>query len=227
MASSPSTAPAATPAAVLFDLDGTLWDSLPGIVRSLAHTLGELGVAVPPEAELRPHVGPPLAEMLLDCGVAEADLADGIDIYRDRDRYRRLGEFECEVFPGAAALLGSLREAGVTLATATSKSVEPTRRMLSHFGLEGFFDVVAAAPMLVRGHSKGDVISDALTQMGDVPRSEIVMVGDRSFDVAGGREHGLRTVGVLWGYGSRAELEGAGADLVVASFAELGEHLGL
>lgn len=205
--------------AVLFDLDGTVWDSLPGIVRSLAHALAELDLPVPPDADLARDVGPPLPEMLRLFGVTEEQVLDGVEIYRDR--YRRLGEFECEVYPGARELLDELRADGWRLATATSKGVEPTHRMLAHFELDHRFDVIAAAPMLARGHRKADVIEEALAGLALAGPEGIVMVGDRSYDIEGGRHHGLRTIGVTWGYGTPEELRAAGADRIVSSFEEL------
>ena len=208
---------------VLFDLDGTIWDSYEGITRTVVHTLRQLGVEVPAESDLVGHVGPPLAVMLAELGVPAQRIDEARDVYRDR--YRQRGEFECTVYPGAVDLLTELRAAGIALATATSKGVEPTRRMLAHFDLDHRFDVIAAADMSARDHSKADVIAAALAGLGDPPRSTVIMVGDRRYDIEGGRAHGLATVGVTWGYGTRAELVDAGADAVVDSFDELADVL--
>ncbi|HKY15473.1 MAG TPA: HAD hydrolase-like protein [Microthrixaceae bacterium] len=211
------------PSAVLFDLDGTVWDSLSGIVSSLAHALAHVGVPVPSDEVLASNVGPPLLVMLAHFGVAEERLEEAKDAYRDH--YRRVGEFQCEVYPGVASLLDDLRAEGIRLATATSKGVDPTRRMLAHFDLERRFDVIAAASMDSSAAHKVDVIAAALAELTNDGSSTIVIVGDRHFDIDGGAAFGLRTIGVEWGYGSRAELESAGAHHVATTVDELGRLL--
>ncbi len=204
---------------MLFDLDGTIWDSLPGIVACLAHTLEVIGVDVPDDETLAANIGPPLLEMLAHFGVPDERLSDARIAYRDR--YQRLGEFECTVYPGAHELLAALRDAGIRLATATSKGVEPTLRMLDHFELAPYFEVVGAASMDASAHHKVDVITAALDGLDDssaLDRSRVTMVGDRHYDIDGGHTHDLRTIGVTWGYGSRDELEASAADEVVEDF---------
>jgi phosphoglycolate phosphatase len=207
---------------VLFDLDGTVWDSLPGILRSLAHTLATLGIDVPSDEELAGDIGPPLADMLAGRGVPDSQVDEAVLIYRDR--YRRLGEFECRVYDGAIDLLVDLRSRRRALGTATSKGVEPTHRMLAHFDLDHRFDAVAAAPMMGT-HRKADVIAESLALLGSPDLATVTMVGDRYYDIEGGRSHGLRTVGVTWGYGTADELRRAGADVIVDTFAQLAEVL--
>lgn len=208
---------AAVPApAIVFDLDGTVWDSAPGILHSLEATLTELGLPVPPRAELAVHLGPPLLSMLADLGVADGDLDHGRVVYRRH--YRQVGELECTVFDGIPELLDGLRSAGHPLATATSKGVEPTERMLRHFGLYERFDVVAAASMTAAGHTKEQIVGEALHRLGQASGA---MVGDRVYDVEGGRHHGLVTIGVAWGYAPDGELESAGVDHLVATVSEL------
>jgi phosphoglycolate phosphatase len=204
---------------VLLDLDGTIWDSLPGIVRSLAHALEAVGLPVPDETVLASNVGPPLDVMLAIQGVPADRLVEARTAYRDR--YQRLGEFECEVYPCAAELLDDLRAHRVRLATATSKGVEPTRRMLDHFDLTRRFDVIAAATMDATAHHKIDVVAAALADLSPYDPARTALVGDRSFDVDAGREMGITTVGVTWGYGSLDELRAHGPDHVADTFADL------
>lgn len=212
--------------AVLFDLDGTVWDSLPGITRSLAHALDHVGLAVPDDETLASNIGPPLLDMLAHFGVPESRLEEAQAVYRDR--YRRLGEFECEVYPGTAELLDELRADGWKLATATSKGVDPTRRMLAHFDLERRFDVIAAAPMDARSahHGKIEVVAEALAGLGSPEPQDTAIVGDRRHDVEAGVAHGLHVIGVTWGYGSTEELTAAGAHHLVTDLATLEAQLG-
>lgn len=208
---------------VLFDLDGTLWDSRPGIVASLAHALAAVGRPVPDEATLASDIGPPLQVMLARFGVPAPLLDEARDAYRDR--YRRLGERECELFPGVAELLDELRSCGIRLATATSKGVEPARRMLDHFGLTARFDVIEAASMDASAHHKVDVITAALGRLSPYDPARTAMVGDRSFDIEAGASLGLRTVGVGWGYAGAGELVDAGAEHLVATVDDLRDLL--
>src|SRR5262249_38059048 len=157
--------------------------------------------------------------MLANHGVPHHRLDEARDAYRDR--YQRLGEAECEVYPGIPELLDDLAAAGVRLATATSKGVEPARRMLHRFDLAPRFCGIAAASLDASAHHKIGVVRAALAQLSPYDPARTALVGDRSFDVDAGRDLGLVTVGVLWGYGSREELTEHGADHVVDSVSDL------
>ena len=209
------------PRPIIFDLDGTVWDSAPGIVSCMEATLHELGLPDPGRAALQGLLGPPIMAMLAGIGVPEDRLDDARVIYRRH--YRDHGEFECEVYPGVPDLLDRLRASGHALATGTSKGVEVAERMLDHFDLRRRFDVVAAASMTQAGHSKIDVIGEALAglEAAGAPATTAVMVGDRNFDVEGGRHFGLLTIGVSWGYAPDDELTDAGADHVVTTIDDL------
>lgn len=211
----------ATHPPVIFDLDGTVWDSAPGIVSCMEATLLEMGLPDPGRDVLGGLLGPPLLAMLGEMGVPEERLDEGRVVYRRH--YREHGEFECVVYEGMADLLDRLRDAGRATATATSKGIEPVERMLAHFDLRDRFDVVQAASMTQTGHSKIDVIGEALAGLEAIGSTitGAVMVGDRSFDIDGGRHYGLTTIAVTWGYAPAGELESVGADHVVDSVDEL------
>jgi phosphoglycolate phosphatase len=209
--------------AVLFDLDGTIWDSMPGILRCLVHALEHVGVEPPPDAVLVEHIGPPLTVMLADAGVPSPLVDEARDAYRDR--YHSHGAYECVVFDHAVETLDRLRANGWALATATSKGEVATRAMLDHFDLMTRFDVVAAASMDASSHSKRDVVRRAVAGLEDAGDQPSWMVGDRRYDIEGGAAAGLATIGVSWGYAPDGELVAAGASAVVDSFAELLELL--
>lgn len=219
---------AATPRA-LFDLDGTVWDSRPGIVASLSHTMASIGLDVRDERDLSGEIGPPLTAMLANVGVPSERIDEARETYRQR--YHALGVYECSLYPGVASLLAALVDEGWRLATATSKGVVATELMIDHFELRRYFSVVAAASMDSSSHSKADVIARALTGLGSASVTDAeaasIMIGDRHYDIDGARNAGLDNVGVLWGYGSQEELVAAGADQVVADVNELGAVLRL
>jgi phosphoglycolate phosphatase len=196
------------PALVLLDLDGTLTDSAPGILACLRHALAGMDRDLPPDADLRPHLGPPLRVTFTEHFAMSDDEAErAIDLYRER--YHDVGLFENAVYPGIEEMLESLG-AGSTLAVATSKPTVSARRILEHFGLLDRFAVVAGADLAGARESKADVVGHALELLGAGPVGT-VMVGDRRHDVIGAAAHGVPTVGVLWGYGDAAELGEAGA----------------
>jgi phosphoglycolate phosphatase len=204
---------------VIFDLDGTVWDSEPGIVASLAHTLERLDLPVPPASELVPHIGPPLHLMLADLGVPADRIDDGVAAYRER--YLASGVFESSLYPGIESVLGALADRGVRLATATSKGEVPTATMLDHFGLRPYFEVVGAATMDGTATTKTEVLARALAALGHPHPALCRMVGDRHYDVVGAARFDIPCIGAAWGYGGAEELRLAGAIAVAERPAEL------
>jgi phosphoglycolate phosphatase-like HAD superfamily hydrolase len=185
------------PQLVIFDLDGTLTDSAQGIVSSFRHALGEIGAAVPDGDLAGRIVGPPMHHTLNEMGLGErAD--EAIAAYRAD--YTTRGWAMNELFDGIPALLADLRAAGVRLAVATSKAEPTAQRILTHFGLDEHFEVVAGASLDGSRARKADVVAHALAQLAPLPE-RVLMVGDRSHDVEGAAEHGIDTVVVGWGYG--------------------------
>jgi len=205
---------------VLFDLDGTLTDSGPGITAAASAALAQLGIDVPPE-RLAHFVGPPLDETFREFyGLSPERTAEAIGAFRAY--YDRQGWRENAVYPGIPALLRALKAAGCTLLVATSKPEHFALRILTHFGLADCFDLICGAPPDdPQGMKKPTVLREALRRAGVSALSEAVMVGDRKYDVAGAHAVGLAAVGVLYGYGSRAELEAAGADALAERVADL------
>ncbi len=197
---------------VIFDLDGTVWDSEPGIVASLSHALSGLDMAVPPHDELVTNVGPPLRTMLAELGVSEHRLDDGVRLYREH--YLTEGVYQAELYDGIVDLFDRLQRDGHTLSTATSKGEDPTRIMLDHFGIAERFAVVGAATMDGVATTKAEVLALTLAGLGLPDPMECVLVGDRHYDVMGAAAFHIRCIGAAWGYGGVEELRMAGADAV-------------
>jgi phosphoglycolate phosphatase len=204
---------------VIFDMDGTVWDSQPGILACLHHTFRTLGMDVPADQVLSANLGPPLQVMLSELGIPDELVDRATGIYRER--YVERGVYEASVYPGVVEVLDELRARGHQLATATSKGEGPTRQMLEHFELTARFDVIGAASMDTSAITKEAVLARALGGLGDPDPSACWMVGDRSYDVVGAASFDIDCIGVTWGYGTEQELLDAGARHVVAEPAEL------
>lgn len=215
------------PAAVLFDLDGTLVDSAPGITSGIAAALAAHDVAVPDQPVLDAMVGPPLASSLLSVpGVDETNLAAIIDHYRRDYSARGLGD--AAVFAGLDELLDELRAAGTALAVATSKPQTLAERLIARQGLRERLDVVVGSdPDETRPHpGKAAIVGEALQALGLGPGApRTTMVGDLIFDVEGARGNDLPCLGVRWGSAPDGELEEAGAARIVDDVAGLREAL--
>ncbi|MFN8101276.1 MAG: HAD-IA family hydrolase [Mycobacterium sp.] len=210
------------PELVLFDLDGTLTDSADGVVASFRHALDQLGAAVPDGDLVSRIVGPPMHLTMRELVGDRAD--DAMTAYRTD--YTTRGWAMNRTFDGVPELLADLKAAGVRMAVATSKAEPTARRILEHFGLDGYFEVIAgASPDGVRS-AKADVVAHALAQLAPVPR-RVLMVGDRSHDVTGAAEHGIGTVVVDWGYGRTDFADGSPAVAHVGDVAQLRELLGV
>ncbi|HVK02840.1 MAG TPA: HAD family hydrolase [Armatimonadaceae bacterium] len=205
---------------VLFDLDGTLTDPAEGITRCLAYALERLGNAVPPSEELRACIGPPLqASFPRLLGSDDPELTrQAVTLYRER--FAAVGMYENAVYPGIPEVLTAVRAGGGRLFVATSKPAVYAEKILRHFDLPAFFDGVYGSELTGERSDKAELIAYLLEQEA-LTAAGCVMVGDRRHDVDGARRNGLFPVGVLWGYGSREELETAGAKLLCAHPGEL------
>jgi phosphoglycolate phosphatase len=195
---------------VLFDLDGTLTDSGPGILNCLEYALDAQGIPYPDRETMRTYLGPPLAVTFRDqFGMTDSQITAAIEKYRER--YHDIGLFENSVYPGIPELLAQLQASKIRMVTATSKPEYSATRILQHFDLDQYFEFIGAAALDGSRDSKSLVIGHTLDSVGIDPDSfSMIMIGDRHHDVHGAREHGIDTIGVLWGYGDAAELDTAG-----------------
>lgn len=209
---------------LLFDLDGTLTDNYAGIAASICHALTRMDLPEPDANALRGCVGPPLREsfarLLPDAQSASIERA--IAYYRER--YGEIGWRENQVYAGIPALLSALHVAGHRLILCTSKPTVYARRIIAHFGLEAPLTRIYGTDLGGQFDDKARLLGHLMQQEGIVA-CDATMIGDRSHDMRAAHAHGVGAIGVLWGYGSRSELEAAGAEYVVATPAALGERL--
>ena len=210
----------APPATVLLDLDGTLIDSAPGILGSLAAAFAELDIPLPEGGLPRTLLGPPLYRSLPP--LVGTDRAPHV-LAAYRRIYGEAGIRECVPFDGIDALLRDLDEDGVTLAVATSKAQVYAEKIVEYRGWTGLFATVGGDTLDAARPTKADVVGEVLHRLGG-PK-DAILVGDRLHDVEGARAHGLDCVGVGWGYAAPGELEEAGAVAVYPHPAALAEAL--
>ena len=203
---------------VLFDLDGTLTDPAVGITRSVQHALAAFGICAEPE-NLLCFIGPPLIDSFETVfGFTGEEARQAVTVYREY--FVKTGMFENEVYPGVVKVLSGLKKGGKRLYVATSKPEPFAKEILTHFKLDGFFDFIGGSTLDETRTRKGEVIRYVLKEAA-IPEEEAVMVGDRLHDGEGAAETGLPFVGALYGYGSRRELENAGASAIAETPEEL------
>lgn len=198
---------------VLFDLDGTITDSGPGIVNSVAYTLDKYGFPYNNKKELEIFVGPPLAEQFeIFMGCSKEEGIRAVDVYREY--YSAKGIFENSVYDGIEDMLKRLKQDGYKVVMATSKPERMAKIIADHFDIEKYFDFIGGAHMDGRRTDKKEVIEYVLENSGVKDTDEVIMVGDRKYDVIGAHELGIKCIAVLFGYGSKEELVEAEADFL-------------
>ena len=205
---------------VLFDLDGTLTRSEKGITRSALYACEKLGFTGHTEEEFKVFIGPPLFDSFRKVvGMTDEQAEEALKLYRER--FSTIGYAENEVYAGIPALLRSLKKNGAKVAIATAKPQAFAEKIAKRFGFAPYLDALVGPGFDNKHSSKKSIVERAIAQLGGVP----VMVGDRCFDVDGGKDNGIDTIGVTYGYGSREELEKAGATYVVDTVDELTDVL--
>ena len=197
-------------AAVLFDLDGTLTDPFVGISRSMKYALDTLGYPCPEPDALRTYIGPPL-QVTFPKLLARDDpalVAEALRLYRER--YADVGKFENVLIPGIPEAVAALAQDGYFLAVATSKLETYAREIVEHFGLLQHFSEVHGSQLDGSRADKSALVAHIVgAEALDAART--VMIGDRLHDIAGAISNRVASIGVLWGFGDRHELETAGA----------------
>lgn len=207
---------------LLFDLDGTLTESGPGITDSLQWTFRQMGMEPEKPENLRRYIGPPLADSLRDFrGMKDNAIVRFITLYRSR--YETIGVLKSDPYPGIPALLDRLKKAGYILLTATSKLQSVAEDVLTRYKLSSYFTHIGGGDFVL-GQDKASVICRSLSAVGATPHRSL-MIGDRKYDILGAKANGLPSIGAVYGYGSRQELLDAGADYLAESVQSLGALL--
>lgn len=205
---------------ILFDLDGTLTDSSPGIINSIVYALKKYGISVEDTAELRKFLGPPLHESFKDFyGFDENKSMEAVAFYREY--FSTKGLLENDVYKGILDLLQKLNDKGKRLILATSKPQKFTDRIMDHFDLAKYFEFIAGSNMDGTRSKKAEVIAYALHECQITDKSKVVMIGDREHDIIGAKAVGIDSVGIEYGYGDYNELHNAGATYIVKTVDEL------
>ena len=207
---------------VLFDFDGTVYDTAEGITKSIRWALNKRGMDAELQ-ELRKFVGPPLAEKFVE--IYHFTMEEALEMVRVfRERYSPIGLYESAPFPGIKELLLSLKAAGLVTGVATSKPQNMAEELIERSGLTDCFDIVVGSFIGPNNDKKWEILTRAMEALG-ASKEDTVLVGDTKYDVAGAKICGIPCIGVRWGYASPGELEEAGADIIFDSMKELEEFL--
>ena len=205
---------------IFMDLDGTITNPAEGITKCLEYALNRFGIVVEDRASLEQFIGPPLRQSFKEgFGFDDEKATEAIAAYRER--FRPIGLFENEVYDGMENALQMLKEAGKVLIVATSKPEDMAKKILEHFGLDGYFDDICGSCDDQNRNEKDEVIRYALEKHGITDLEDVLMVGDRKFDVIGAAKCGLKCMGVLYGFGDRKELEAAGAAYIAETVEDM------
>lgn len=204
---------------ILFDMDGTVMETGPGVLNGIKYALKTLHCPFPAVPE-RLFLGPPLDFSFREyCQLPEEQIPEAIRLYRVY--YAEKGIFECRPYPGITELLVHLRAKGARLLVASSKPELYIREILERFGLLQLFDFIGGADLEGKRGGKNEIIAYTLSSGGVADVNKALMVGDRKYDILGAKRFGLASCGVLFGYGDREELSAAGADYLVEEALEI------
>lgn len=203
-----------------FDLDGTIIDSSDGITHSVCYALDKFGISETDRNKLFAFIGPPLTDSFEQFyGFSGDRCMEAVKYYREY--YRVKGIYENQVYHGLEEVLRELKQRGKVLVVATSKPEVFAREIIEYYHLDQYFDYVAGMELDGRRGTKAEVIEYALEICGVTDRTKVLMIGDRKYDMEGARSAGIDALGVLYGFGSRAELNLAGADYIAESVMDI------
>lgn len=200
---------------ILFDFDGTVVNTGEGILKSLQYSFYEMGHEVPSQEELKKFIGPPVYYSFTHYyGIGEDKVGDYIRKYRER--YKREGIYECELYKDMLTLLGTLKDSGYTLGIASSKPEHLIFDVADYLDITKYFDAVVGVKSDASRHTtKTGLILEAMDKLGVSDKSQVLMVGDRHYDITGAKGAGVSSCGCLWGYGNKEEFQECDADFII------------
>ncbi|MGN1328992.1 MAG: HAD-IA family hydrolase [Eubacterium sp.] len=198
--------------AVIFDFDGTICDTGEGILKSAQYALEAFGYEVPDYKELTYFIGPPLLVTFQEKFGADPATADEL-VKKYRERYTNKGLLESCLYDGIKELLASLKKENIKLGIASSKPQDYVEALLDHFGIKSYFDVICGVSFTADCESKANIISRCVKEL-EILGNEVLMVGDKSYDIEGAKANLIDSTGALWGYGSRIEFAQSGAKFI-------------
>lgn len=206
---------------VIFDFDGTVTDTGEGILKSLQYSFEQMGDPVPDLSDLKKFIGPPIHYSFVTFyGVKEEDVGKYIEKYRER--YRKIGIYECCLYDGMLDTLKTLKENGVKIGIASSKPISLIYDVMNYLKITELFDAVVGTQFDDSNHSgKKDLVLQSMAELGADDKSRVLMVGDRYFDIDGAAGAGVDGCGVLFGYGNEQEFKEHGATYIVATAQEI------
>ena len=209
---------------ILFDLDGTITDPRIGITKSIAYALEYYGVKIEDLNSLCKFIGLPLRNLFTEHYSFSQEDAE-IAVQKYREYFVETGLYENIVYKGIKVLLKDLYDRRKTLVLATSKPTVYAKRILKHFDLIDYFSFVSGSELNGERSVKAEVISYALEEIKIENLQKIIMVGDREYDIIGAKKIGIDSIGVSYGFGSKKELENAGAAFIAESVEMIGKIL--
>jgi phosphoglycolate phosphatase len=205
---------------IMFDLDGTITDTGLGITNAVMYALEKFDIKTADRTQLYKFIGPPLRDSFRNFyGFSDEQAEIAVKYYREY--YSVKGLYENEIYDGIETLLEKLYNSGKTIVTATSKPEEYAVKIIERLGISKYFTYIAGADMEGKRGSKSDVIRYVLETCNIFDFSEVVMIGDREFDVKGSAEFGIDCIGILFGYGNYDELKNAGAKYIASTADEI------
>lgn len=203
----------------LLDFDGTVVNTGEGITKGVAYALKYFGIEVSDLSSLHNFIGPPLTESFQQFyHFTEQQSIEAVKKYREY--YKPYGMYESEPYEGMIALLKKVKEKGGKIVLATSKPEIMAKNLLKYFKADMYFELIAGSNPDEGRDKKGEVIQYAINKI-NIPFEQAIMIGDRKYDILGAKENKLSSIGVLFGFGDREELETAGADYIVKDTKEL------